>query len=139
MKIILQDNKTFVLRFDKGEEVFSGLQKFMQDQQISACVFKGIGACVEAELAYYNEHLKDYRKKPFYENMEIVSLIGNGGLMEGKPIIHAHGVLGRTDFSIVGGHFTKIMVSPTCEIFLTVLNGALQREKNADFNLNLLV
>ena len=70
--------------------------------------------------------------------MEIVSLSGNGGLKGGQPIIHAHGIFGRNDFTLIGAHVFNIVVSATCEISLTKLEGALGRQLNADFNLNLL-
>ncbi len=138
MKIIVQDNNNYVLRFDKGEEVVAGLAKFMQENSVFACSFSGIGAAGEVELGYFNSHIKDYRKKPFVEDLEIISFIGNGGLKDGAPIIHAHGMFGRTDFTVIGGHVFKLTVSITAEIHLIKLSGALERVINTDFNLNSL-
>ncbi len=138
MKIALQDNRRFVLRFDRGEEVIEALGQFMQEQKMSACAFNGIGACSMVELGYFNEYLKDYRKKPITENLEVISLIGNGTIMDSKPAIHAHGVFARTDFSILGGHVFKLKISVTCEVFLIKLDGTLGRQNNPEFNLNLL-
>ncbi len=138
MKVILQDNNNFVISFAKGEEVFSGLGEFMKSQNIGACTFTGIGAISECELGYYNEHIKDYRKKPFFEELEIVSLIGNGGVKDGQPFIHAHGMFGRTDFTTIGGHVFRLLVSPSCEISLVKFSGEMKRELNSDLNLNLL-
>lgn len=139
MKIIFQDKDKYVLRFDKDEEVFSGLLKFMKDQSVAACVFNAIGASSSVEIAYYNPHVKEYDKKSYAEDMEIISLTGNGGLKDGQPIIHAHGVFARNDFATVGGHVFKVVVSATAEVFFTKLNGELKREASADWNLNLLV
>jgi predicted DNA-binding protein with PD1-like motif len=138
MKIILQDKNQFVLRFDKDEEVLEGLQKFMKEQAVSACVFFGIGACSSVELGFYNAHLKDYRKKPYIDEMEIISFIGSGALLGDNVVLHAHGSFGDNTFSVVGGHVFKLTASVTCEIFLTKLDGALERIQNPDFNLNLL-
>lgn len=138
MQAVLQNNNHILLRFDKGDEVIEGLAKFMTDQNISACVFEGIGSAYELELGFYNQHLKDYRKRPFYEEVEIVSLIGNGVLTQDKAIIHAHGIFSRIDFSLIGGHVFKMLVLATCEAHLTKLEGPLQRRMNPDFNLNLL-
>jgi hypothetical protein len=139
MKVVLQDSRRYILRFDKGEEVLEGLQRFMKEQTISACAFFGVGACSEIELGFFNTHLKNYRKKPFTQDMEIISFSGNGGLMDGETVLHAHGSFGGTDFTIIGGHVFKLVVSITCEIFLIHLDGALERKLNSDFNLNLLV
>jgi predicted DNA-binding protein with PD1-like motif len=139
MKIILQEKNYFVLRFDKDEEVLEGLRKFMQEQAVSACAFFGVGACSSAELLHYNSHVKVYRSKPYFEDLEMVSFGGNGGVMDDKPILHVHGSFGRNDFTVIGGHVDKAVVSGTCEIFLTKLEGALERKQNQDLNLNLLM
>jgi len=138
MKISLQDNRRFVLRFDKGEEVVGGLAGFLKEQNFTAAAFFGIGTASEIELGYFNPHLKSYRKKPFFEDVEILSLQGNGGVLSGQPAIHAHGSFGRTDFTTFGGHVFKLVALATCEIFLIHLDGALERKNNPDFNLDLL-
>lgn len=138
MKIILQNDNNYILRFDKGEEAIAGLMKFMKDNSIAACSFTGLGAAAEIELGFFNAHIKEYRKKPFFEELEIISLVGNGGLKDNEPVVHAHGIFGRTDFTVVGGHVFKLTVSITAEIHLTKLDGALERVINTDYNLNLL-
>ncbi len=138
MKIVAQDQNQYVLRFDKDEEVIAGLGSFMSEQKITACGFTAIGSAGQLELGYYNKNLKEYRKKPFYEDLEIVSFMGNGGIMEGKPAIHGHGLFGRTDFTVIGGHVFKMVVTATCEMFVNKLNTTLNRAKNEQFNLNLL-
>ena len=140
MKVILQDNNNYILRFDKGETVFQGLADFMSSQQISACNFSGIGSCSNVELGFYNPFLKEYKKKPYIDEMEIISLTGNGSILDSdkKPTIHAHGIFGRIDFTVLGGHVFEIVVLATCEIFLTKLNGTMTRKNNPELNLNLL-
>ncbi len=139
MKIILQEHEKYVLRFDKDEEVFAGLTEFATANNIGAATFTGLGTCSMVEMAYFNPFLKEYRKKPYRENYEIVSLIGNIAKLDGKPAIHAHGSFGATDFTLLGGHIFQIVVLATCEILLTKLEGNMERKNNPDFNLNLLV
>ncbi len=139
MKIIIQDDRQSMLRFDVGEEIFTGIIQFLKDQQISACSISGIGSCASIELGYYNSHLKEYRKNPFFEELEILSLIGNGALKDGEPFVHAHGIFSGTDFSVIGGHVFKAVVSATAEIFVHKLDGEMKRELNTEANLNLLV
>jgi predicted DNA-binding protein with PD1-like motif len=138
MKIILQDNNHFVLRFDKGEEIFAGLSDFALKNNVSAATFTGLGTCSMVEIGYFNPFLKEYRKKPYRENYEIVSLTGNLALLEGKPAIHAHGSFSATDFTMLGGHVFKIETLATCEIHLIKLDGKMERKNNPDYNLNLL-
>lgn len=138
MKVVLQDGSKYVLRFDVGEEVVAALLKFALDYSIDAAIFSGIGACSLAEVAYYDLKNKNYGTKVFTEDLEIVSLTGNIAILKGKPACHAHAVLGRADFTTVGGHVSKIIISATCEIFLTKLEGVMQRSLRKDVNLNLL-
>lgn len=138
MKIVIEDGRRYVLRFDKGEELFAGLSEFILSKNITAAAFNAIGTASEIELGYFNAFLKDYRKKPFVENIEIVSLIGNCGTMAGKPAIHAHGSFSRTDFNVFAGHVFKLVTLATCEVFLIKLEGKMERSNNAEFNLNLL-
>ncbi|MBI5530187.1 MAG: DNA-binding protein [Candidatus Doudnabacteria bacterium] len=139
MKVILQDGRRYVLRFDKDEDVVAGLEKFMADSQVAACSFNGVGAAASLELGYFNTHLKEYRRKPILDALEIISFTGNGATVAGKPTVHCHGIFSGTDFVTLGGHVFKLIVSVTCEIFLIKLDGELKRELNPDFNLNLLV
>lgn len=127
-----------MLRFDKGEEVFAGLAEFVSKNQIDAGVFWGIGTVSEADLGFYNPFLKQYRSKPLVENFEIISLVGNVSVLEGKPSLHAHGSFGRTDFSVIGGHVFKLVALATCEVFLIKLEGKIGRQNNPEFNLNLM-
>jgi len=138
MKIVLQDGHHFVLRFDKGEEVMAGLGNFLKEQGITACTFSGIGAVSEAEIAYFNPFTKEYRRKPFVEELEIGSLNGNGSVINGQPSVHMHAVFGKNDFTTLAGHVFKLVIGVTGEIFLTKLEGEMKRELNNEMNLNLL-
>lgn len=138
MNIQLKDENAYIVRFDKGEEVITSLADFMHENNITACSFSAIGSTGEIELGYYNKNLKEYRRKPFYEELEIISCNGNGGIMDAKPVIHAHGMFGRTDFTTIGGHIFKMVVTATCEVVITKLHGELVRGKNEEFKLNLL-
>lgn len=138
MKLVLSDNLVCILRIDRGEEVFSILKQFVQSEKIVSGSFFGIGAALEIELGYYNGHLRDYRKKPFFEDLEIVSLIGNISTLEGQTAIHAHGMFGRTDFTTIGGHIFKIVINATCELTIFKHNLPMTRQLDSDININLL-
>lgn len=139
MKLILQDNSRYVLRFQSGEEVFESSKKFLAEERIDASVFHGLGACRLAELAVYDLASKTYKTKVFEENCEILSLVGNSALLNGQPVLHAHAILGRSDFSTIGGHAAKLVISATCELFLIKLNGVMERKLDEETNLNLLI
>src|SRR5258708_2072457 len=138
MRVVFQDTGCYVLRFDLEEEVMEGLLEFAAQNEIDAASLTGIGACSFIELAFYNPTAKNYDKREFSEELEICSLLGNIALLEGKPVLHAHGIFGKKDFSTIGGHVLKLVVSATCEIVLTKLEGTLLRKHNEKMNLNLL-
>ena len=138
MDIVLQDSGNYILRFDAQEEVISLLGEFMAAQGLDAISFYGIGSASSIELGYYNSNLKEYRRKPYYDSLEVISFMGNGSKMDDKPVIHAHGLFGHTDFSTLGGHVFKMVTLATCEIYVTKLTGLLKRKNNPTFNLNLL-
>ena len=139
MKIVLKDKRRYLIRFDKGENVVSGLADVVTQEKLTACVFFGGGSVSEIELGYFNKNLKDYRKKPYYDDMELISFSGNGAFFEGKPVIHCYGQFGHTDFTTLGGRVFKMVVSSSVEIFLIALDGQATRQTNPDFNLDLLV
>ena len=51
MKIILHDNSTYILRFDRGEDVIAGLKEFCREKDIQAGLLTALGAAEEVELA----------------------------------------------------------------------------------------
>lgn len=138
MKTILQDNRRYILRFDKNEEVCFSLKDFLNKNNIRASVFNAIGACGMVELSYFDLKTKKYQNKIFEEDLEIISLTGNGAVFNGEAVIHSHAVLSRPDFSTIGGHVFKLIVSATCEVFLIKLDGQMDRKLNKEMNLNLL-
>ena len=138
MKIIIQDNRRYLLRFDKGEELIESLATFATQQGILAASFSAIGTALEVELGFYNSHLKEYRRKPFVEDLEVDAIVGDISALDGKPFAHAHGTFNRTDFTTIGGHIFRLVVNATCEVNLIKLEGTAARAKNDEFNLNLL-
>ena len=127
-----------MLRFQKGEEVFDCLKKFLSEQKIAASSFSAIGAASDAELFAYIGSIKKYKTEEFRGDLEILSLTGNSALLNGEVALHAHAVLGKKDFSLLGGHVNKLVISVTCEMFLIQLDGKMERKLDEETNLNLL-
>jgi hypothetical protein len=70
--------------------------------------------------------------------LELLSLIGDIALDKGKPVVHAHAVVGRKDGTAHGGHLRKAVVRPTCEIILTESPRHLQKELDPKSGLALI-
>jgi predicted DNA-binding protein with PD1-like motif len=75
-----------------------------------------IGAFSDVILGYFDRQRKDYRKNSIREQVEVLALIGDIALSEGKPKIHAHVVVGKLDASAWGGHLIEAHVWPTLEV-----------------------
>lgn len=110
--------RTFVVVFDTGDEVVSGLLAFAGEQSLLASSFTAIGAFSDVILGYFDWEKKDYEKNPIKEQVEVLSLIGNVARKGNEPRIHAHVVVGKRDGTAHGGHLLKAHVRPTLEVIV---------------------
>lgn len=128
----------YVVVFDAGDELLQAFNEFVCEHHCSASSFKAIGALSSVKLGWYNPETKQYDTAvELEEQLELLSLIGDVGQMNGKPIVHSHAVIGRRNGSTVGGHLMSAIVSPTCELFLVEYPKGLVKEPDDRFNLNL--
>jgi predicted DNA-binding protein with PD1-like motif len=119
--------RTWALVFDNGDEPMSELLAFATQQRLTAARFTAIGAFRDATLGYFDCAAKQYEKSPVREQVEVLSLIGDVALEEGKPKVHAHTVLGKRDGTAHGGHLLEAHVRPTLEVMLTESPAPLRR------------
>ena len=95
--------KTYALIFAKGDGIMAGLTEFAVSEDLVAGHFSAIGALEHARFGWFDSARKAYRDIPVNEQVEMISLIGDLGLVNGSPAIHAHGAVAfRTDTSGVG-------------------------------------
>lgn len=120
--------ESFVLIFDSGDEVMSELATFARQTGADASEFQAIGAFSSAVVGFFDVDLKDYRKIPVDEQVEVLTLVGNISLDKGAPKVHAHVVLGLSDGTTRGGHLLEGFVRPTLELVLHEAPGALRRK-----------
>ncbi|HLG71402.1 MAG TPA: PPC domain-containing DNA-binding protein [Chloroflexota bacterium] len=128
----------FVVRLESGEPVIETLTKFLADQQVGFANVSAAGAVKAVRLGYWNAQSKQYQYKDFDEQLETVSFQGNSSLKEGKPFLHIHGVFGRSDYSVVGGHVKEAWTHPTFEIWLRVEDMPVRRAHDDATGLDLL-
>lgn len=120
--------RSFVLVFDEGDEVVSAIEAFAAEQGLSASRLSAIGAFRQVTLGYFDWERKDYERIELGEQLEVLALLGDVALYEGRPKLHAHVVLGRRDGSTCGGHLLEATVRPTLEVVLTDAPAHLRRE-----------
>jgi predicted DNA-binding protein with PD1-like motif len=121
-----RDGKIFI-RLDEGDEITSAIRMVCEKEGIGCAMVFGIGACRKAEIAHYDTLERRYHNKQFEGMLEIVSLLGDITLKDGRPFPHLHISLGLKDFSAAGGHLVSCDVNPTCEITIMPLDIPIHR------------
>ena len=128
---------TCMVRIDLGEDIVESLKKLCEDEQIRLGRVEAIGATDHAVIGVYDLAEKEYYPEKIDGFMEIASLNGSITAMDGKPYIHLHTVLADQQHVIHGGHVLEMRVGATCEMFVTVLEGEVTRQKEEAIGINL--
>ena len=111
--------KTYAVIFGKGDEVMSGLTELAEHENIQAAQISAIGAFQHAVFAWFDEEKKAFRNIPVNHQVEACSVLGDIGLVAGKPAVHVHSVVALPTGETRGGHMLEAYVWPTLELFLT--------------------
>jgi hypothetical protein len=132
-----QFENTYMVRIDLGEDIVDCLKELCENEHIFLGRVEAIGAADRAVLGVYDPGKKEYYPEKIDEFMEITSLNGNITAMDGKPYIHLHATLADQNHVIHGGHVLEMRVGATCEMFVTVLDGEVNRQKDEELGINL--
>src|SRR5688572_7130828 len=119
--------RTFALVLATGDEALSAITSFARERELRATQFTAIGAFSRVVVAYFDWTTKEYRNIPIAEQVEVLSLVGDVTLEDGKPKVHAHVVIGKADATAHGGHLVEGVVRPTLEILMTETPAYLKR------------
>ena len=128
---------TYVVRLEKNEEVVDSLKNFCEKENIKLASIEGLGASNHVIVGLYDIDLKVYHKKEFNEAFEITSLIGNVSRKDDDVYLHLHITLADKDMKAFGGHLYECIISATCELFVRVIDGQVNRFTDEDTGLNL--
>ena len=138
-KQVAENPKTLVVILDAGDEILSSLKSVARTELLAGSSFKAIGALSDVELGWFNWETKKYQTAvKLDEQVELLSLIGDIALKDGKPQVHAHLVIGRKDGTAHGGHLLSATVRPTCEIVITESPKHLQKEIDPESGIALI-
>ncbi|MBN2880555.1 DNA-binding protein [Candidatus Woesearchaeota archaeon] len=128
----------FILRIDKNEELVSILMNFCVENYITLGSVSGIGATNKAVLGLFDVNKKQYFSKEFNGDFEIAPVVGNISTMNDKTYLHLHANICDSNQNSFGGHLNSAVISATCELFIDVYEGSVDREFNEDVGLNLI-
>lgn len=134
----IKNGDTYFGTVDIDESIHQCLKKLAIDENISSAFVWGLGAIKDAELGFYHLHKKDYDRKLFTQEAELISLVGNISWFDGEPIVHLHVALGDENFKVYGGHLFDSKVAVTAEIFVQTCEAKIERKFNPAIGLNLL-
>jgi predicted DNA-binding protein with PD1-like motif len=125
----VKENRRFVFRLKKGEEVVSAIEKFAAEKNLAFCSVQLIGAVEDVELGYLKlkEPENEVVKNRFKGSHEFLA-IGNISLKDGKHSAHIHAFVGTIDKKLFGGHLVSAKVSVTTEGVILEMNERIGRK-----------
>lgn len=130
--------RSYVVVLDSGDEFTECMQRFVEEHGLSASQLSAIGAFSSVVLGYFEWERKDYRRIRIDEQVEVVALLGDVALKDGRPHLHPHVTVAKADGSAWGGHLLEAVIRPTLEIVITESPQQLARRYDPETGLALL-
>jgi predicted DNA-binding protein with PD1-like motif len=127
-----QGSRTWSIVLDAGEEVNACLQEFARREVLNATRFTAAGSLHDAVLGQH-----DTRRHALSQPTQVVSLVGDVDLLDGKPQIRMRAVLGDDEGTSFDGHLLEGHVESTLQIIMTEAPVSLHKDYDADAGLAL--
>lgn len=126
-----------VARIDKGEEILEQVGEIARKEQIKLASVQALGAVSQFTAGVFKTKEKEYIANEFTGSFEIVSLTGTINTMNGEFYCHLHMSAGNQNGKVFGGHLNKAVVSATCEMVISLIDGIVDRRFDEEIGLNL--
>jgi predicted DNA-binding protein with PD1-like motif len=111
--------RMFKVTFGQGDDPLSGLTEFAAKNHIASAQITGLGGFITGTLGWGDPANRwAFKQIVIDQKSEVVSLVGNISLRDGKPYVHIHVVVSFPDGSTKGGHLIDAQISPIAEIFV---------------------
>ena len=128
---------TIVARIDKGEEIVEQVKAIALAEEIKLASVQALGAVNDFTVGVFKTEEKKYYANSFQGNFEIVSLHGSINTMNGAYYSHLHMSAGNDQGQVFGGHLNRAVVSATCEMFIQIIDGSVDRRFDEASGLNI--
>ncbi len=128
---------TIIVRIDRGEEIMEKMKEVALKENVKLANVNALGAVDDFTVGVYNVEEKKYYSRTFTGAYEIVSLTGSINTMNGEYYAHMHMSAADSTGVAYGGHLNRAVVSATCEMFINVINGNVDRFKDEVTGINL--
>ena len=125
-----------VARMDRGEEILEQLKQIALREEIKLASVSALGAVDDFTVGVYKVDEQKYYSNHFAGAYEIVSLTGTISTMDGAYYAHLHMSAGDDSGAVFGGHLNRAVISATCELVITVIDGVVERVKDPATGLN---
>ena len=126
-----------VVRIDRGEEILEKIKELALKENIKLASISAIGAIDELVVGVYDVAKKEYYSNEFKGDLEIVSLLGTINTMNGDFYTHIHLSAGNEKGEVFGGHLNKAIISGTCEMVVSLIDGTVDRFYDDETGLNI--
>ncbi|MCB2184932.1 MAG: DUF296 domain-containing protein [Deltaproteobacteria bacterium] len=110
--------RVFMGRLPKDGDLLQELTNVCASQGVTQGQVSAIGAVTRARVGYYNLGERKYEYLDKAEHLEILSLMGNVSILDGKAMVHAHVILGDRQGGTFGGHLAEGCPVFACEYIL---------------------
>ena len=130
-------DKVIVVRMDRGEEIVEKLKELALKENIRLANINALGAVDDFTVGAYDVKEQKYNSNRFQGVYEIVSLTGSINTMNDEYYSHLHMSAADETGKTVGGHLNEAHISATCEMFVWLIDGEVDRYKDEETGLNL--
>lgn len=130
-------DNTIIVRMDRGEDLFEKLRRVAILENVKLASISALGTFSSMTVGIYDLDQKKFIGNDFEGMYEIVSLTGTINTMNGEYYCHLHSAAGDRNGNVFGGHLSRGIVGATLEMVITVIDGAVDREKDEETGLNI--
>ncbi len=140
MKIVeAKGTRVIVARIYPDEDIIDSITRIVKEKNVKSGLVNVIGACKKATIGFFDLLSKKYSFKTIEEDLELLSCMGNLSFKDGEPVVHLHVNLGKSDFSVMGGHLSQpTIISVTGEAYIYEIDKKLPRALDPQIGLALL-
>ncbi|SET30970.1 PPC domain-containing DNA-binding protein [[Clostridium] polysaccharolyticum] len=129
---------TIVARLDRGEEITAKIKELAEKEQIKLASISALGSVNDFTVGVFDLEEKQFYPNHFTGAFEISSLFGTITTREGAYYGHVHMNVGNKKGQVLGGHLIQGVVAATCEMFITILDGTVERKYIEDYETSIL-
>ena len=130
-------DSTIIARIDKGDEILEKVKEIALKENIKLASISELGAVNDFTVGVFKTDEKNYYSNSFQGYFEITSLTGTINTMNGEFYTHIHMSAGNEKGEVFGGHLNRAVVSATCEMVITIIDGSVDRYFDEEIGLNL--